>query len=91
MSIWIIGTFSFQLLIILVIQYSAVQCSAVLYCTGLLLPMAMPESDTVKFVAPLSQGFGYGIILGLGFAFALVMIFITWALKRYVPFFLSSF
>ncbi|KIV97412.1 hypothetical protein PV10_01167 [Exophiala mesophila] len=32
---------------------------------------------------PLSQGFGYGIILGLGFAFALGMIFTTWALKRY--------
>lgn len=40
-------------------------------------------TDAAKFVAPLSQGFGYGIILGLGFAFALVMIFITWALKRY--------
>lgn len=36
-----------------------------------------------KFVAPLPQGFGYGIILGLGLVFALVMIFITWALKRY--------
>ncbi|KAJ5477520.1 urea active transporter 1 [Penicillium diatomitis] len=42
----------------------------------------MSESGSV-FEAPLSQGFGYGIILGLGFAFALVMIFITWALKRY--------
>lgn len=41
-------------------------------------------SDQIKFVAPLSQGFGYGIIVGLGFAFALVMIFITWALKRYI-------
>ncbi|KAG2417016.1 urea active transporter [Aspergillus terreus] len=40
-------------------------------------------AEEVKFVAPLSQGFGYGIIIGLGFAFALVMIFITWALKRY--------
>ncbi|OQD73099.1 hypothetical protein PENDEC_c017G05737 [Penicillium decumbens] len=40
-------------------------------------------SGTVTFTAPLSQGFGYGIILGLGFAFALLMIFITWALKRY--------
>ncbi|KAJ5712911.1 uncharacterized protein N7483_010092 [Penicillium malachiteum] len=40
-------------------------------------------SDIIKFTAPLSQGFGYGIILGLGFAFALLMIFITWALKRY--------
>lgn len=42
------------------------------------------SSDTVTFTAPLSQGFGYGIIIGLGFAFALLMIFITWALKRYV-------
>ncbi|OJJ47805.1 hypothetical protein ASPZODRAFT_141375 [Penicilliopsis zonata CBS 506.65] len=41
------------------------------------------SSGTVVFEAPLSQGFGYGIILGLGFAFALLMIFITWALKRY--------
>ncbi|KAJ6101994.1 hypothetical protein N7486_004421 [Penicillium sp. IBT 16267x] len=41
------------------------------------------SSGTVTFEAPLSQGFGYGIILGLGFAFALLMIFITWALKRY--------
>ncbi|KAL2868815.1 sodium:solute symporter family protein [Aspergillus lucknowensis] len=40
-------------------------------------------TETVAFVAPLSQAFGYGIIIGLGFAFALVMIFITWALKRY--------
>ncbi|KAJ5586794.1 Sodium/solute symporter [Penicillium hispanicum] len=40
-------------------------------------------SGTVTFTAPLSQGFGYGIIIGLGFAFALLMIFITWALKRY--------
>ncbi|KAL3454546.1 Sodium:solute symporter family-domain-containing protein [Aspergillus insuetus] len=39
--------------------------------------------ETVAFEAPLSQAFGYGIIVGLGFAFALVMIFITWALKRY--------
>mgnify|MGYP005989547379 FL=1 len=38
--------------------------------------------NTVIFEAPLSQGFGYGIVLGLGFAFALLMIFITWALKR---------
>jgi urea-proton symporter len=39
-------------------------------------------AETV-FTAPLSQGFGYGIVVGLGFAFALLMIFITWALKRY--------
>ena len=38
--------------------------------------------ETVTFTAPLTQGFGYGIIIGLGFAFALVMIFITWSLKR---------
>jgi hypothetical protein len=46
-------------------------------------PTAMAETTT--FTAPLSQGFGYGIIVGLGFAFALLMIFITWALKRWVP------
>ncbi|OGE51832.1 hypothetical protein PENARI_c012G10712 [Penicillium arizonense] len=40
-------------------------------------------ADSVTFTAPLSKAFGYGIILGLGFAFALLMIFITWALKRY--------
>ena len=32
---------------------------------------------------PLSQGFGYGIVLGLGFAFALGMILTTFVLKRY--------
>ncbi|MCJ1412970.1 hypothetical protein MMC19_007071 [Ptychographa xylographoides] len=32
---------------------------------------------------PLSQGFGYGIVLGLGFAFAFGMIVTTWVLKRY--------
>ncbi|TGZ78507.1 Na+/solute symporter [Ascodesmis nigricans] len=32
---------------------------------------------------PLSQGFGYGIVLGLGFAFAGGMMLTTWALKRY--------
>lgn len=32
---------------------------------------------------PLSQGVGYGILLGLGFGFALVMIGVTFALKRY--------
>ncbi|KAK5409914.1 urea active transporter [Exophiala xenobiotica] len=40
-------------------------------------------SDTAgSAYVPLSQGFGYGIILGLGFAFALGMIGTTWALKR---------
>lgn len=32
---------------------------------------------------PLSQGVGYGIVLGLGFAFAFGMILTTWVLKRY--------
>lgn len=32
---------------------------------------------------PLSQGAGYGVILGLGFAFALVMIGMTFSLRRY--------
>ena len=41
-------------------------------------------AETSTFTAPLPQSFGYGIIIGLGFAFALLMIFITWALKRYV-------
>ncbi|KAI9374824.1 putative urea transporter [Aspergillus egyptiacus] len=39
--------------------------------------------EFVTFTPPLTQSFGYGIILGVGFAFSLVMIFITWALKRY--------
>jgi len=32
---------------------------------------------------PLSQAFGYGIVIGLGFAFALGMILTTFVLKRY--------
>lgn len=32
---------------------------------------------------PLSQGVGYGILLGLGFGFALIMIGVTFLLKRY--------
>ena len=32
---------------------------------------------------PLSQAFGYGIVVGLGLAFALGMILTTWILKRY--------
>lgn len=31
---------------------------------------------------PLSQAYGYGIVVGLGFLFALGMIFTTWVLKR---------
>ncbi|EXJ90104.1 hypothetical protein A1O3_03173 [Capronia epimyces CBS 606.96] len=42
----------------------------------------MPDTAGAAYV-PLTQGFGYGIILGLGFAFALGMIGTTWALKRY--------
>jgi hypothetical protein len=41
------------------------------------------SSGVAYFTVPLSEGFGYGIVVGLGFAFALGMIFITWALKRY--------
>ena len=32
---------------------------------------------------PLSQGVGYGVVLGLGFIFAFGMIITTWVLKRY--------
>ena len=42
----------------------------------------MPNTAGTAIV-PLSQGFGYGIILGLGSAFAIGMIGTTWALKRY--------
>lgn len=34
-------------------------------------------------VAVLSQGVGYGVVLGVGFFFALGMMFITWVLRRY--------
>lgn len=40
-----------------------------------------PSSGTVE--PPLSQAYGYGIVVGLGFLFALGMIFTTWVLKRY--------
>ncbi|QKX53391.1 uncharacterized protein TRUGW13939_00470 [Talaromyces rugulosus] len=40
-------------------------------------------AGVAHFTVPLHQSFGYGIVVGLGFAFALLMIFITWALKRY--------
>ncbi|KAG5356465.1 Urea active transporter [Yarrowia sp. C11] len=33
--------------------------------------------------APLSQGTGYGVVLGAGLGFCIVMVFITWALRRY--------
>lgn len=41
------------------------------------------DSVVASYSPPLSQGFGYGIVLGLGFAFAFGMIGTTWALKRY--------
>lgn len=31
---------------------------------------------------PLTQAFGYGIVVGLGFLFAFGMILTTWVLKR---------
>ncbi|KAG9943499.1 urea active transporter-like protein, partial [Aureobasidium melanogenum] len=34
-------------------------------------------------IAVLSQGVGYGVVLGVGAFFALGMMFITWALRRY--------
>jgi Na+/proline symporter len=34
-------------------------------------------------VAVLSQGVGYGVVLGVGFLFALGMMFTTWVLRRY--------
>ena len=40
-------------------------------------------ADSSPASPPLSQGFGYGIVIGLGLAFAGFMIGTTWALKRY--------
>jgi Na+/proline symporter len=40
-------------------------------------------ADASPAAPPLSQAWGYGVLLGLGFAFALFMILVTWALKRY--------
>lgn len=40
-----------------------------------------PASGVVA--PPLSQAYGYGVVVGLGFLFALGMIFTTWVLKRY--------
>ncbi|KAK2595219.1 urea active transporter [Conoideocrella luteorostrata] len=40
-----------------------------------------PSSGVVD--PPLSQAYGYGIVVGLGFLFALGMILTTWVLKRY--------
>jgi uncharacterized membrane protein (DUF485 family) len=41
-----------------------------------------PSSGAVE--PPLSQAYGYGIVVGLGFLFALGMILTTWILKRLV-------
>lgn len=38
---------------------------------------------TMAGLTILSQGVGYGVVLGVGFFFALGMMFITWALRRY--------
>jgi hypothetical protein len=38
----------------------------------------MPAGLTI-----LSQGVGYGVVLGVGAFFALGMMFITWSLRRY--------
>ncbi|EXJ82174.1 hypothetical protein A1O1_08243 [Capronia coronata CBS 617.96] len=40
-------------------------------------------ADASSVSPPLSEAFGYGILIGLGIAFALFMIVATWALKRY--------
>lgn len=39
--------------------------------------------DTEHKMPPVSQGVGYGIVVGVGLAFALGMIFVTGALRRY--------
>ncbi|KAF8417200.1 Sodium:solute symporter family-domain-containing protein [Tirmania nivea] len=43
----------------------------------------MDSTAPPHYEPPLSQGFGYGIVLGLGAVFAGGMILITWLLKRY--------
>lgn len=40
--------------------------------------------------APLSQGVGYGIVVGLGIAFAIVMIALTYSLRRYQKEYVNS-
>lgn len=40
-------------------------------------------SELSPATPPLSEGAGYGVLVGLGIAFALFMIVTTWALKRY--------
>lgn len=41
-----------------------------------------PSSGAVE--PPLSQAYGYGIVVGLGFLFSLGMILTTWVLKKCV-------
>lgn len=43
----------------------------------------MADASSSPASPPLSQGYGYGILVGLGIVFALFMILSTWALKRY--------
>ena len=43
----------------------------------------MEHAGTGHATPPLSQSFGYGIVLGLGFLFAFGMILTTFVLKRY--------
>lgn len=48
------------------------------------------DSVVISHSTPLSQEFGYAIILGLGFVFALGMSGTTFALKRYLKIHLCS-
>ncbi|KAF4535032.1 Urea active transporter protein [Lasiodiplodia theobromae] len=43
----------------------------------------MDAAPSDAHTAPLSQAYGYGIVVGLGFLFSLGMILTTWILKRY--------
>ncbi|GME45427.1 Urea active transporter protein [Neofusicoccum parvum] len=43
----------------------------------------MDAAPSAAHTPPLSQAYGYGIVVGLGFAFSLGMILTTWVLKRY--------
>lgn len=41
-------------------------------------------AETFQISPPLSQGVGYGIIVGVGAAFALGMSYISWYLAKYM-------
>lgn len=43
-----------------------------------------PEGDVFQIPPPLSQGIGYGIVIGVGAAFAIGMSLTSWALSRYM-------